>query len=99
MLLQVLRYACSREKVVIKRVPELSDSERTQLYQIIRRYYPTVPSSFIKNRIEVDQGFDVVMIQEKGLIQGVSYYNISTVQTPFADTSTPVVHFGQAMKR
>lgn len=99
MFLKLLSPLSPKETVVTKAVPQLSFSEQEQLSNIIRRYYPTATKEYINNRTQREQGFEVVLLQEEGIIQAVSYYNISILSTPFLAFPIPVVHFGQAMKK
>lgn len=96
---KILSNHSSKEQITIKSVSDLSLSEQEQLLQLFRRYHPTSDETYIQGRVKVDVGFDLVVIQDKGKIQGVGYYNTHQMSTPFAKHPIPVVFFGQALKR
>lgn len=85
--------------IILKNVNELTTSEKQQLEELIHRYYKNATPKYISNRLEKDLGYDIVMLKEGEVIQGVSYYHLTKYKGSGWSRSSYVLHFGQAMKR
>lgn len=99
MLLKFMKNAFSKERVLIKAIPDLTPLEQEQLAIIVKRYYPTAGDTYVHERTKIDCGFDLTLLKDAQRILGVSYYSLHHLPTPFTRHATPVIHFGQAMKQ
>ena len=85
--------------IIQKRSNQLSDKEKNQLIILIKRYYPFCSQGFIDNRISESCKSDIVLLKNKDMVLGASYYTVDKFKTPFFNKKTPVVEFGQAFKK
>ncbi|MEL6629007.1 MAG: hypothetical protein AAFQ92_26050, partial [Bacteroidota bacterium] len=86
-------------RIILKKVNELSASERKQLENLIYRYYKSASPKFISDRLEKDYGYDIVMLKKGDVIQGVNFYHLSKHKASKWSRTNYVLHFGQVMKR
>lgn len=86
-------------KIIQKKVHELTRSEHNQLEKLIYRYYKSASPTFIADRLEKDYGYDIVMIKEGDIVQGVNFYHLTKYKASRWSRTQFVLHFGQAMKR
>ncbi|MEM6687748.1 MAG: hypothetical protein AAF617_18370, partial [Bacteroidota bacterium] len=86
-------------KIIQKKVHELNHSEREQLATLIKRYYNSASPEFIADRLDVDYGFDIVMIKKGDIIQGVNFYHLIKYKEKRWKRTHFILHFGQVMKR
>jgi len=86
-------------KIIQKKVHELNQSEREQLELLIYRYYKSASPKFIADRLEKDYGYDIVMIQNGDIVEGVNFYHLIKHKEKRWKRTHYILHFGQAMKR
>ncbi len=85
-------------QVVQRKPDELSNKEKSQLKNLLKRYYPTADEEYINARLSNKYGFDVVLLKTHGIVLGASYLKLDMLKTPFYNKEIPVVYFGQALK-
>lgn len=86
-------------KIILKKVNELSNSESAQLEALIYRYYNSASDKFIADRLKKDLDYDIVMLKEGDIIQGVNFYHLTKYRVSNWGRTYHILHFGQAMKR
>lgn len=84
---------------VIQRKPhELSNKEKNQLKNLLKRYYPTANEEYINARFSNKYDFDIVLLKKYGIVLGATYFKLDKLKSPFCDKEISVVYFGQALK-
>ena len=85
--------------IVCRTGSTLTYSERSQLCDLIKRYYPSAQPSYLAARTTEACDFDIVLIKNQDTVLGANYYKTSKQLTPFSHEYLWVVEFGQALKR
>ncbi len=84
---------------VIQRKPhELSNKEKNQLKNLLKRYYPTANEEYINTRLSNKYDFNIVLLKYHGIVLGANYFKLDKLKTPFHRKEIWVVYFGQALK-
>ncbi|MEO9511100.1 MAG: hypothetical protein ABJN84_02600 [Flavobacteriaceae bacterium] len=84
--------------LVQKKTKELSNDEKWQLITLLKRFYTGTNQRFIDARVSNSCTFDIVLVKNKGVLLGASYYKVGRLKTPFFKKEIPVIQFGQALK-
>jgi hypothetical protein len=87
------------QKIIQKRVPELTAQEVAQVEVLILRYYSTANDSFIAKRLLEDQGYDIVLLKEGEEVLAVSFYHLTKKRGGWLGRTTYVLQFGQTLKK
>jgi hypothetical protein len=87
------------QKIIQKRVPQLTAQEVAQLEVLILRYYSTADDSFIGKRLLEDQGYDIVLLKEGEEVLAASFYHLTKKEGGWLERSTYILQFGQALKK
>lgn len=87
------------QKIIQKRVPQLTAQEIAQLEVLILRYYSTADDSFIAKRLLEDQGYDIVLLKEGEEVLAASFYHLTKKEGGWLERTTYILQFGQALKK
>jgi hypothetical protein len=87
------------QKIIQKKVLELTQDEVKQLEALILRYYSTADDSFIAKRLLEDNGYDIVLLKEKEEIVAASFYHLTKKEGSWFKRATYIIQFGQSLKK